>query len=517
MTLFHHSSIRPASHLSEPLLTLSAPWRVFRLTQKLADVRLSTLAAVLLAAGCIAEAPPLKADEIRTTLDDQTSVAVTIYNENLALIKDSRSVDLGSGVNQLAYRGVSARMRPETAMIRSLTKKGGVSVIEQNFDFDLLTPQKLLEKYTGKTVQIATMNPATGKETIEDAIVLSTNGGTVVRIDDRIEINPTGRFIFSDVPKNLRDEPTLSIMMNNNSGGSQDLELSYLTGGLSWKADYVAELSNDDGELDLMGWVTLNNQSGAAYNNATMQLVAGDVNQVQPAVNQRMMKSRGMMVESAMADASMVEESLFEYHLYTLGRPTTIADKQTKQVSLLTAAGVGVKKELVLQGNNYYYSSSYGDIGQKIKLGVFVQFENEKSEGLGVPLPKGIVRVYKKDSKGNAQFVGEDSIDHTPNKERVRLKLGEAFDVTANKKQSDFKVRERIQKRNVFDSSFEIELKNAKKEVVEVIVREPIPGDWEMLAESDDHRKVAAGTAEWRIKVPAEGSKKLTYTVRVKY
>ncbi len=484
--------------------------------RQLADVRLSTLAVVLLTAGCFAEAPPLKADEIRTTLDDQKSVAVTIYNENLALVKDARNVRTSKGVNQLAYRGVSARMRPETALIRSLTKSGGVKVIEQNFDFDLLTPQKLLEKYTGKQVRIATMNPATGKETIEEATVLSTNGGTVVRIGDRIEINPTGRFIFGDVPKNLRDEPTLSITMDSD-GGAQDLELSYLTGGLSWKADYVAELSNDDNELDLMGWVTLNNQSGATYNNATMQLVAGDVNQVQPEMNQRMMKSRTMMAESAMADAGMAEESLFEYHLYTLGRPTTIADKQTKQVSLLTASDVGVKKELVLQGSNYYYSSSYGDIGQKLKLGVFVQFQNEKKEGLGVPLPKGIVRVYKKDSSGNAQFVGEDNIDHTPNKERVRLKLGESFDVTANKKQTDFEVRERIMKRNVFDSSFEIELKNAKKEVVEVVVREPIPGDWEMLSESEKHLKVAAGTAEWRIKVPAESSKKLTYTVRVKY
>ncbi|MEM7082147.1 MAG: DUF4139 domain-containing protein [Pseudomonadota bacterium] len=490
---------------------------ILSLRQKLADARFSTLAVLLLTAGCIAEAPSLKAEEIRTTLDDQQSVAVTIYNENLALVKDARQVTLDSGVNQLAYRGVSARMRPETALIRSLTKTGSVQVIEQNFDFDLLTPQTLLEKYTGKTVQIATMNPATGKETIEDATVLSTNGGTVVRIGDRIEVNPTGRFIFSDVPANLRDEPTLSIMMNNSGAKSQDLELSYLTGGLSWKADYVAEISDDDRELDLMGWVTLNNQSGATYNNATMQLVAGDVNQVQPENMARMMKSRSMMAESVAADASMAEESLFEYHLYTLGRPTTIKDKQTKQVSLLTAADVGVKKELVLQGSNYYYSSSYGDIGQKMKFGVFVQFDNEKSEGLGVPLPKGVVRVYKKDSKGNAQFVGEDRIDHTPNKERVRLKLGDAFDVTANKKQTDFKVRERVMKRNVFDSSFDIEVKNAKKEAVEVVIREPIPGDWEMLSESETHKKVAAGTAEWRIRVPAEGSKTLTYTVRVKY
>lgn len=477
----------------------------------------ATWPLVLLTAGCFAEAPQLMAEEVRTTLDDQKGVAVTIYNENLALIKDTREVELEKGIGQLAFRGVSAQMRPETALLRSLNAPKAVQVLEQNFDFDLLTPQKLLEKYTGKAVQIRRMNPATGKETIEDATVLSTNGGTVVKIEDRIEINPSGQFIFPDVPKNLRDEPTLSIQLDNSSGADQDLELSYLTSGLGWKADYVAELNADDDELDLMGWVTLTNNSGATYNNATMQLVAGDVNQVRPAMRQTMKRSRAVMAESMDASAGMQEESLFEYHLYTLGRPTTIADKQTKQVSLLTAAGVAVKKELLLQGNNYYYSSSVGDIGQKIKLGVYVHFENEKDQGLGVPLPKGIVRVYKKDSKGNAQFVGEDSIDHTPNKEKVRLKLGDAFDVTANKKQTDFQIREKIMKRRVFESSFEIELKNAKKETVTVVVREPIPGDWEMLSESEPHAKVAAGTAEWRIRVPAEGTKKLTYKTRVKY
>ena len=457
------------------------------------------------------------ADEVRTTQEDQTAVAVTIYNENLALVKDARRVNLPNGLNQLAFRGVSARMRPETALLRNTSKAGNLTVFEQNFDFDLLTPQKLLEKYTGKEVQIATMNPATGAETVETAKILSTNQGTVVQIGDRIEINPTGRFIFSDVPKNLRDEPTLSIQLNNQARGAQNYELSYLTGGLGWQADYVAELNADDDELDLMGWVTLTNNSGASYENATMQLVAGDVNQVQPQM-EKMMR-RGMASDMAMAAEAppMSQEALFEYHLYTLGRPTTIADKQTKQVSLLTAAEIPVAKELVLQGNNYYYSSSYGDLGQKMKLGVYVQFENEKKDGLGIPLPKGIVRVYKRDSQGNAQFVGEDNIDHTPNKESVRLKLGDSFDVTANKTQTDFKVRERIARRNVFDSSFEIEVKNGKKEAVDVVIREPVPGDWQMLEESAPHKKVAAGTAEWKLRVPAEDSVKLTYTVRVKF
>jgi hypothetical protein len=456
-----------------------------------------------------------RADEIRTTPDDQVAVAVTIYNQNLALVKDVRTVTLATGRNQLAIRGVSAQMRPETALLRNTSHSGNLTVFEQNFDFDLLTPQKLLEKYTGKNVQIVSMNPATGKETTETARILSTNQGTVVKIGDRIEINPAGRYIFNDVPDTLRDEPTLSIQLDNKARGAQNYELSYLSGGLGWQADYVAELNKDDNELDLMGWVTLTNNSGASYNNATMQLVAGDVNQVQPQFD-KMARTRlqEMMVQAA---PSMAQESLFEYHLYTLNRPTTIADNQTKQVSLLTASGVGVKKELVLQGSDYYYGSSQGDIGQKIKLGVFVQFENREADGLGVPLPKGVVRVYKRDSLGNAQFVGENSIDHTPNNESVRLKLGEAFDVTANKKQTDFKVRERILGSNVFESSFEIEVKNGKTTAVDVIIREPIPGDWEMLDESAPHKKIAAGTAQWRLRIPAEDSTKLTYTTRVKY
>ncbi|MDH3590093.1 MAG: DUF4139 domain-containing protein, partial [Gammaproteobacteria bacterium] len=252
-----------------------------------AQTRLSLVAGTL---ALLAAHGPIMADEIRTTQDDQTSVAVTIYNQNLALVKDARTVKLNTGLNQLAFRGVSAQMRPETALLRNTSAAGNLTVLEQNFDFDLLTPQKLLEKYTGKDVQIVRMNPATGKETTETARILSTNQGTVVKIGDRIEINPVGRYIFSDVPDTLRDEPTLSIQLSNKARNAQDYELSYLTGGLGWKADYVAELNKDDDELELMGWVTLTNNSGASYNQATMQLVAGDVNQVRPQF-EKMMRS----------------------------------------------------------------------------------------------------------------------------------------------------------------------------------------------------------------------------------
>jgi len=456
-------------------------------------------------------------DEKRTTLQDQKSVAVTIYNENLALVKDRRTVKLDQGFNKLAFRGVSAQMRPETAMLRNIMQTTGLQVIEQNFDFDLLTPQKLLEKYVGKSIRVATMNPATGVEKVETAKVLSTNNGTVLQIGDRIEINPTGRLIFDGVPANLRDKPTLVTQLNNSGPSPQDVELSYLTGGLSWKADYVAELNADDNQIDLLGWVTLNNQSGTTYKKAKMQLVAGDVNRVRQEYRKAMRAPMAAMAEADMA-APMQEESLFEYHLYTLGRPTTIADKQTKQVSLMSAAGVPVSKQFLLQGNDYYYRSSYGDIGQKMKIGVFVELNNKEESGMGMPLPKGVIRVYKKDKAGNAQFIGEDRIDHTPKNETIKLKLGEAFDITADKKQTAFRKRSSTDQYHYsFESAYEIKLKNAKDEPVTVTVREPIPGDWEVLKETHPHEKVAAGTAEWKIEVPAEGSSILKYRVIIRY
>ena len=456
-------------------------------------------------------------EEMPSTLKDQQSVAITIYNENLALVKDTRRVTLEAGPNRLALREVSGRMRPETAQLRSLSQPGALTLIEQNFDFDLLTPAKLLEKYVGRTVRVVKTHPTTGAESVETATVLAASNGVVLRIGDRIETGLPGRIVYDGVPANLRDRPTLVTELLSARAGAQTLELSYLSGGLSWKADYVAELNGADSALDLNGWVTLTNTSGTAYPSARLQLVAGDVNRVREEMKLAAGRVRAMAAPEAAA-SDMKQESLFEYHLYTLQRPTTIADNQTKQVALLSAGGVPVTKELVLQGSDYYYRSSVGGIGQKMKVGVFVQFENRESSRLGMPMPKGVVRVYKKDSAGNAQFVGEDRIDHTSKNERIRLKLGEAFDVTADKKQTDFRRREPGNKASyVFESAYEIVLRNAKKEPATVVVREPVPGDWTMLEESSRHAKVAAGTAEWRVAVPAEGSATLRYRVLVRY
>jgi hypothetical protein len=464
----------------------------------------------------------LVAQETATTLKDQKALAVTIYNDNLALVKDTREVRLAKGESRLAFQEVSAQIRPETALLRNLTHPKDFWVAEQNFDFDLLTPQKLLEKYVGEQVTVVRSVPndsgAGAREVRETATVLATNNGTVLQFADRIETSVPGRLIFPKVPGTLRARPTLVISLNSGADREQKLELSYLTGGLSWRADYVANLSADERTLDLSGWVTLTNQSGAAYPNATLQLVAGDVNRAREP--RQDMVAGAVMSEMRMKAAApkVAEESLFEYHLYTLDRPTTLAVNQTKQVALLSASSVPVRKEYLLQGQPYYYSGSFGDLGDKQKVGVFVEFDNKEASRLGMPMPKGVIRVYKRDGDGRAQFVGEDSVDHTPKNELVRLKLGDAFDVTARRKQTDYKSLGRQGKFGfVHESAFEIELKNAKKEPVTVTVLEPMPGDWEVLQSSHPCIKAAAGTGKFQIPVPAEGKATLTYRVRVKW
>lgn len=462
------------------------------------------LALALLAAASLHAA----AAETASRAEDRSEVAVTIYNDSLALVKEVRGIAFQRGANSIALRDVSAKMRPETAGLRALGG-GSLRLIEQNFDFDLLTPQKLLEKNVGRAVTVIRTNPATGAEMRETAEVLATNAGVVLKFADRIETGVPGRIAYASIPPNLRDRPTLVVQLESGAAGRQAAELSYLTGGLSWRADYVAELAGDESRLDLAGWVTLTNQSGASYENARLQLVAGDVNRVRDEMRTQQFAAKVMAAPPA---AEMAREQLFEYHLYSLNRPTTLSDNQTKQVALLSAAAVPVRKEYRLAGQDWYYRGQHSDLGRQHKVAVFVEFDNKGGE-LGVPLPKGIVRVYKKDSRGNALFIGEDRIDHTAKNEVVRMKLGDAFDVKAARRQASFrKIADRV-----YESAFSIELVNAKDIAVTVKVVEPVPGDWEMVSESQKHAKGDAHSAVWLVQVPAQGKATLDYSVRMRW
>lgn len=451
--------------------------------------------------------------EIRIDDTAQKAIAVTIYNADLALVKDLRGITLEQGENRLAWRNVPVQIRPETALLTETTGSLPVAVIEQNFDFDLLTPQSLLKKYVGRAVRVIRTNDA-GERMVEEATVLAANDGAVLRYPDRIETAVIGHLAYPDVPSNLRDQPTLVLHLQAPAAGKGAFELSYLTGGLSWKADYVGDLGSDGAAMDLNGWVTLTNASGIAYRQALVQLVAGEVHQVAEVMPAPLVaRAMAMSQEAAMPQ----EESLDQYHLYTLPRQTDIGNNQTKQVALLSAPRVPVTRELVVRGQSYTYRAQSTDGWTKLPVASMLSFIN-KGGTLGVPLPKGVVRVYSKDSRGNAQFVGEDAIDHTPKGETVNLKLGESFDVTARRKQTTFKKLSGTSAFNyAFEAGFEMELKNARPEPVTVKVLDELPGDWTILRTSQPHTRESASLASWQVQVPAEGSVNLTWLAQVRF
>ncbi len=447
-------------------------------------------------------------------LKDQQQVSITIYNENLALVKDLRHVPLKKGINKLAWFDVSAQIRPETALLRVPKKTSSIRIVEQNFDFELLTPKKLLEKYLGRNVNVVYVNPVTGAETVEVATVLSINGGVVLKFKDRVETGTSGRITFPDVPGDLHSHPVLSLVLDSATPGEYELELSYLTSGISWQADYVARLDANDNRLDLNGLITLTNQSGTAYPDAHLQLVAGDVNQIVPPELPQARKMMAMVADAAEYQA-VREESLSEYHLYSLPTPTTLAENQHKQVTLMSATDIPVSQEFLLRGTNAYYFSRHSNLDDKLKPVVYIQFKNE-GKGLGIPLPKGIVRVYQNDSRDNLQFLGEDRIDHTAKNEEVRVTLGKATDITALRTQTDFQQLD-TPSRRFTETAHQIEIHNARQEAVTIRVQEPIPGDWMMISESQPHTKSSANLAEWLVKVPTNQKTILSYRVRIKH
>jgi len=459
-----------------------------------------------------AEKSVTKAESLSSAIEDQSGVAVTIYNINLGLVKDQRSINLPKGSGELKFMDVASQIIPASVHIKSLVDTDSLQVLEQNYEYDLLNPQKLLDKYVGKEVKLYNKNPYTEREELVTATLLSNNGGAIFRIGNEITFGHPGRIIFPGVPENLISKPTLVWLIENSLKAPQNVEASYLTNGINWRADYVVTLNDRDTGADLAGWVTIDNKSGATYKDAKIKLVAGDVNRVKDEYeyNGKMMRAAEMAAKAA---PQFKEEEFFEYHIYTLQRPSTIKENQTKQINLVTAAAVPVKKELLYHGVSYYYYNRHGEAITNQKIGVFIEMENRKEHNLGIPLPKGIIRVYKQDQEGSLQFVGEDSIDHTPKDEKVRVKLGEAFDVVGSRKQTDWK---KIAS-DTYEAAFEISLRNHKKEDVVVKVIEPIPGDWKMLSSSHEYKKSEAFTAEFNIPVPKDKEAKLIYRVQMRY
>ncbi len=432
---------------------------------------------------------------------DSGDVSVTIYNSDLALVQDSRTLDLNGGRQKIEFKDVSAAIRPETVTLSAQ----GVEIVEQNFDFDLLSPDKMMEKAVGQQVKLVRTNPGNGKETTETATVLAVNGGVVLKVGDHIEILrddslPT-RVIFDKVPDNLRARPTLSVTVDSRSAGAKPATLSYLTSGLSWKADYVALFDEAKGALDLQGWITLTNQSGSSFTNAKTRLVAGDVQTVNNYGGYRPYNSypsnRGAGTEGAGG-------GLGDYHIYPLPERTTIAQNQTKQVSFLEADGVKAQKA-------YEYSASgFGSASEPAHANSVIAFNSGKGAGLGAALPAGTVRVYMRDQDGEPRFIGENAIDHTPQGSTLAIKTGEAFDVTV----LPTLVTEAKETKTRTKYSMSYLVRNARPQAATVIIRQSGLGrDGKVIDESIASKRIDADTLEYAVPVAANGETTLTFTV----
>ncbi len=455
-----------------------------------------------------------KADEQPgTTASDQVDLAVTVYNSNIALVRDVRQLDLPKGEFRLRFMDIAASINPATVHFRSLTEPALLGVLEQNYEYDLLEPQKLLQKYVGREVTLVRMRQESGTTKWDEvkATLLAYNNGPVWKIGNEIVTGMSAdSYRFAELPENLYSRPTLLWSLENTGGRRHKVEASYLAGNMSWNADYVLTVGRDDKSADLDGWVTLVNNSGAAFKNAKLQLVAGDVHRLAEEYRRDAMavKSMGM---AAAERPQFAQEAFSEFHLYTLGRRTSIFDKESKQISLLSSTGVPVEKVFVVEGQQFYYrNAQHPGSPLKDKVQVYFKFKNDQKSGLGMPMPAGAVRVYQADSRGGVQFVGEDRITHTPKDESLSLHIGNAFDIVCERKQTDFR---RLGDR-LYEMEFEITLRNHKDTPITVEVNEPIGGDWEMLQSTHKWIKTDAWAARFQVPVEKEGTSVLKYRIR---
>jgi hypothetical protein len=446
----------------------------------------------------------LLSNNIFSQSNEQKSVSVTVYNQNLGVVKDLRRVDLSSGRSIINITDVAQQIDPTSVHI----KLDG-EVLEQNYQYDLVSLDKILRKFINQNIRLVSET----NETVEGKL-LSAIGGQIVleRSEGGLVMLPNVnkyRFSVDYLPEGLITQPTLVWDVNSNSSGKQDVEISYQTKGMNWHAEYVAVLNEDDTALDLNSWVSVDNNSGATYRNAKLKLVAGDINLIQDYQIRGGLENIYAMDKSTVSEQQFQEKEFFEYHIYDLQRQTTIANNETKQISLFEASNVSANKKFFYGSisNRWYWNQS----GQK-KIAVIVEFENSEEYGLGVPMPKGKVRVYKSDGE-SLEFVGEDLVDHTPRNEKVKLKIGDAFDVLAEEVQTE---NTQISSK-VWEQEFEITFKNRKKEDIEIEVERNLGSNWEILKSSLEYKKKDAFRITFNVPVKADSEAKLTFRVRYRY
>jgi hypothetical protein len=465
------------------------------------------------------DAKPAAAD--MPVVSPSKGVALTIYNQNFGLVKDIRDIKLNSGVNFLRFEDVAAAIDPTTVSFAALTNPNSVVVREQNYQYDLMDQNTILSRSIGKQVKFRQFLSTGGVREVTGTLLSSpmvtvadSNGNLsersqsiVIQTASGVVVGPQGELELAELPAGLVSKPSLLWKLESDKAGVEESEISYQTQGLNWKCDYVAVANADDSLCDLTSWVTLDNKSGATYREAALKLMAGDVHKVtEPAADMAVM---GGMAESSVAQPQFQEQSFAEYHLYSLQGKTDLNDNETKQLTLFNASKVPVKKLFVFDSSSAVspYGGSNGQQSQKVN--VKLELANSKDNNLGMPMPKGKVRVYKKDLDGALQFVGEDLIDHTPRDEKVRVYLGDAFDVVADRKQTNqVQVSDRVQR-----SSYSIEFRNHKESAITVTAIEHAYGDWKVTTSSQPFEKKDSHTFEFAVKVPANGSAAVTYTI----
>ncbi len=431
-------------------------------------------------------------------------VSITIYNDNFGLVKQTEELTFKKGTGEVRFDNVAAQIDPTSVHI--LPKSGGISILEQNYQYDLVNTQKMMQKYLGTEIGLVTKSGDVHRGTLLSfdgryAILQSSSGDVSITNADQIV-----DYRFGKLPEGLVLKPTLVWMAESDKDTKTSCEVSYLTDGINWHAEYVAVVDKDDKNLSLSGWVSIDNQSGATYKDATLKLVAGKVNRIRPS-QPPVYRGEVSVMAKGLAEPQFQEESFFEYHLYSLTRKATVADKETKQLTLFPEASTPAQKIYIVEGQNYWYSG--GDTKPKVKVNL--EFTNSKESGLGMPLPKGKLRTYKADSKGELQFIGEDQIDHTPKDEKVRVFLGEVFDITCERNKTGTKDLGPFHK----EETYEIKLKNHKDTDVVVTVVEPMPGwlEWHITDSNIEYKKVSAYKVEFQVPVKSNGENTLTYTL----
>ncbi|MEM4327175.1 MAG: DUF4139 domain-containing protein [Candidatus Diapherotrites archaeon] len=458
---------------------------------------------------------------------ERSSSELTIYNNEFGLVKDVRRMNLEKGVNLVEFKDVPSSIEPESVVFTDKTFPS-TFVLEQSYGYDLLNSQKLLSKYVGKEIVVVVNEGDSVKEyrgillsggnsnvlNINDpysvlqslssnkseSIILQTNDGVIV-------LNNYSKIVYPQLPYGLLTKPTLVWKVYSENSGVRDTETMYISNGLGWSSDYVAIVNADDSKVDLKGWATINNNSGTSYSNVSLKLVAGEVNKLSKFSSVPLRYDAAY--SSVPKEQQFSQEQFFEYYLYSLDRPTDLLNNESKQISLLSANNISVKKEFVFDNtsNYYYYVSNQKSSPVQIKL----TFNNSRENNLGVALPKGVVKVYKRDSQGKLQFIGEDQISHTKANDELSVFLGKAFDVSASRVQESVdNISDRVRR-----ETYRITIENEKGNDIVVKVKEPANAfsEWEILKSSLPFEKKSSSEFDFLVKVPAKGKAELTYTI----